>query len=105
VTTMRAATATLPTRRARWTPPPPTAADLARQLRDAVADLPRFLTAPLLRRRHRTWGATPAEITANSRAVVMRASNCNVPTQAWATPVEPAAGARSRPASAAKSGR
>jgi hypothetical protein len=49
---------------ARWTPPPPTAADLARQLRDAVADLPRFLTAPLLRRRHRTWGASPAEITA-----------------------------------------
>jgi hypothetical protein len=48
----------------RWTPPPPTAADLARQLRDAVADLPRFLTAPLLRRRHRTWSATPAEITA-----------------------------------------
>jgi hypothetical protein len=48
----------------RWRPPPPTAADLARQLRDVVADLPRFLTAPLLRRRHRTWGATPAEITA-----------------------------------------
>jgi len=50
---------------ARWTPPPPTAAELARQLRDVVADLPRFLTAPLLRRRHRTWGATPAEIAAS----------------------------------------
>jgi hypothetical protein len=40
------------------------AADVARQLRDVVADLPRFLTAPLLRRRHLTWGATAAEITA-----------------------------------------
>jgi hypothetical protein len=49
---------------ARWKPPPTTVADLARQLRDVVADLPRFLTAPLRRRRHRTWGATPAEITA-----------------------------------------
>ncbi|MBG0568683.1 hypothetical protein [Actinoplanes aureus] len=49
---------------ARWTPPAPTAADLVRQLRDVVADLPRFLAAPLRRRRHRTWGATPAEVTA-----------------------------------------
>ncbi|GAA1654628.1 SRPBCC family protein [Georgenia ruanii] len=48
----------------KWTPPPPTAADLAHQLRDVVADLPRFLTAPLRRRRHRTWGATAAEVTA-----------------------------------------
>ena len=33
----------------RWAPRPPTPADLARQARDVVADLPRFLTAPLLR--------------------------------------------------------
>jgi hypothetical protein len=46
------------------TPPLPTAAELARQLRDVVADLPRFVTGPLLRRRRRTWGATAAEITA-----------------------------------------
>ena len=31
-----------------WAPPRPTPADLARQVRDVVADLPRFLTAPLL---------------------------------------------------------
>ncbi|HEX5206127.1 MAG TPA: SRPBCC family protein [Actinoplanes sp.] len=48
----------------RWTPPLPTVADLARQLRDVVADLPRFVVAPLRRRRHRTWGATPAEVAA-----------------------------------------
>jgi hypothetical protein len=54
-----------PTTTRRTRPPPPTAADLTRQLRDAVADLPRFFTAPLLRRRHQTWGATPAEITAS----------------------------------------
>ena len=45
-----------------WVPPPPTAADLARQVRDVVADLPRFLTAPLLRPWHLTWGATAAEV-------------------------------------------
>jgi hypothetical protein len=47
-----------------WTPRRPTAADLARQLRDVVADLPRFLAAPLLRTWHGTWGATPAEVRA-----------------------------------------
>ena len=46
----------------RWAPPPPTPADLARQVRDVVADLPRFLTAPLLRPWHRRWGATRAEV-------------------------------------------
>ncbi|MGY1699818.1 SRPBCC family protein [Geodermatophilus sp. SYSU D00766] len=45
-------------------PPGPTAADLAREVRDVVADLPRFLTAPLLRPWHRHWGATPAEAAA-----------------------------------------
>jgi len=46
----------------RGAPPRPTPADLARQVRDVVADLPRFLTAPLLRGWHLTWGATPAEV-------------------------------------------
>ena len=49
---------------ARWSPPRPTAADLAREARDVVADLPRFLTAPLLRRWHRHWGATHGEVAA-----------------------------------------
>jgi hypothetical protein len=53
--------ATRPANAPRWAPPPPTAADLARQVRDVVADLPRFLTAPLLRPWHRTWGASRAE--------------------------------------------
>lgn len=47
-----------------WTPPRPTAVDLAREIQDTLADLPRFLTAPLLRRRHRMWGATAAEVAA-----------------------------------------
>ncbi|MGY1829332.1 hypothetical protein ACI8AA_02765 [Geodermatophilus sp. SYSU D01180] len=33
-------------------------------MRDVVADLPRFLTAPLLRPWHRRWGATAAEVAA-----------------------------------------
>jgi len=45
-----------------WTPPQPTGADLVRQVRDVVADLPRFLSAPLLRPWHRTWGASHAEV-------------------------------------------
>jgi hypothetical protein len=45
-----------------WAPSPPTPAELARQVRDVVADLPRFLTAPLLRNWHLHWGADPAEI-------------------------------------------
>jgi hypothetical protein len=49
---------------ARWTPPLPTAADLAWQGHDVVADLPRFLAAPLLRPWHRRWGATDAEVAA-----------------------------------------
>lgn len=39
-----------------------TAADLPRQLAAVVVDLPLCLLAPLLRRRHRTWGARPDEI-------------------------------------------
>jgi hypothetical protein len=38
------------------------AADLARQLRDVVVDVPRFLTTPLLRDWHLRWRATPAEV-------------------------------------------
>jgi hypothetical protein len=41
-----------------------TAADLGRQVGDVIVDLPRFLAAPLLRRRHRTWGASRAEVAA-----------------------------------------
>ena len=44
-----------------WTPDRPTAGELAREVRDVVLDLPRFLTAPLLRPWHRTWGATKGE--------------------------------------------
>jgi hypothetical protein len=46
----------------RWAPPRPTPAELARQLRDVLADLPRFLTAPLFRGWHLHWGASPAEV-------------------------------------------
>ena len=61
---MPTASTSHPTPRVRWAPPAPTARDLAGQLRDAVVDLPRFVTAPLARRRHRTWGATRAEVAA-----------------------------------------
>lgn len=52
------------TQRSEWPPARPTRADLARQVRDVVADLPRFATAPLLRPWHRRWGATRGEFTA-----------------------------------------
>lgn len=44
--------------------PPRMGTDLARQVRDAVADLPWYLVTPLLRHWHRSWGATPAEVDA-----------------------------------------
>ncbi|MGY1590858.1 hypothetical protein ACI79D_02660 [Geodermatophilus sp. SYSU D00708] len=44
--------------------PPITAAALARQVADVLGDVPRFLAAPLRRRRHRTWGATEEEVAA-----------------------------------------
>ena len=50
--------------RPRWSPPRATPAGLAGQVGDVIVDLPRFLIAPLLRRRHRTWGATRAEVAA-----------------------------------------
>ncbi|WP_336033104.1 hypothetical protein [Geodermatophilus sp. FMUSA9-8] len=49
---------------AREAPAGPTAADLAREVRDVVADLPRFLTAPLVRPWRLRWGATAAEVAA-----------------------------------------
>jgi hypothetical protein len=39
-------------------------ARLLRQMGAVIADVPLFLTAPLYRRWHRTWGATPAEVVA-----------------------------------------
>jgi hypothetical protein len=42
----------------------PTVAALAGELGTVVADLPLFLTAPLYRRWHLRWGATPAEVAA-----------------------------------------
>lgn len=44
--------------------PPPTLRQLAREVRDVVVTLPLFATAPLLRRWHRHWGATDAEVRA-----------------------------------------
>lgn len=40
----------------------PTKEELLREVRDVVRDLPALLTAPLYRRRHLHWGATPAEV-------------------------------------------
>jgi hypothetical protein len=50
------------------TPPPrtprPTRQQLGGQVRAVLADLPLFLTAPLFRRWHLRWGATPGEVEA-----------------------------------------
>ncbi len=40
------------------------ATSLAHEIRDALADVPRPLAAPLVRRRHLRWGATDDEVTA-----------------------------------------
>src|SRR3984893_17190530 len=40
----------------------PTRQELAAELRDVVHDLPALVTAPLYRRWHLRWGATPAEV-------------------------------------------
>ena len=45
--------------------PPPTARQLLRELVDVAAAVPWFLSAPLLRGRHRRWGATDAELAAS----------------------------------------
>jgi hypothetical protein len=42
----------------------PTRRQLAAELGDVAHDVPAFLTAPLYRRWHLTWGATPGEIAA-----------------------------------------
>jgi hypothetical protein len=47
-----------------WATPPRIGADLPRQIRDAVVDLPWYFVSPLVRRRHLTWGATAAEAAA-----------------------------------------
>jgi hypothetical protein len=39
----------------------PTAAEFRAEVRDVVSDLPALLTAPLYRKWHLTWGATPSE--------------------------------------------
>jgi hypothetical protein len=44
--------------------PPPARAELVHQLRTVAAALPLLLTAPLYRRRHLRWGATPVEVPA-----------------------------------------
>jgi hypothetical protein len=49
---------------ATYRPPTATPGQLGRQLGAVLADLPRFLTAPLYRRWHRRWGATAAEVAA-----------------------------------------
>ena len=40
------------------------ATSLAQELRDVLADVPRFLGAPLVRRRHLRWGASDEEVAA-----------------------------------------
>jgi hypothetical protein len=40
----------------------PTPRELAAEIGNVAHDLPAFLTAPLFRRRHLRWGATPAEV-------------------------------------------
>jgi hypothetical protein len=42
--------------------PPPTKRQLAREILHVIEDLPRFATAPLYRRWHQRWGATPQEV-------------------------------------------
>jgi hypothetical protein len=49
---------------AAYTPPRPTAGDLVRQAGWVLADLPRFIFAPLVRPWHRRWGATATEVAA-----------------------------------------
>ncbi len=40
----------------------PTPLELLREIGDVVHDVPAFLSAPLFRRRHLRWGATPIEV-------------------------------------------
>jgi hypothetical protein len=73
--------------------PPPIGSDLLVQVRAAAADLPWYVISPFLRRRHLTWGATPAEVAApmpgddlmpraqyrTTRAITIRAA----PSEVW----------------------
>jgi hypothetical protein len=73
--------------------PPRIGTHLAGQIRAAMADLPWYVVTPLLRRRHLTWGATPAEAAAampgddllptaqyrTTRAITIRAA----PEEVW----------------------
>ena len=43
-------------------PAPTRGSQLVGQIGDVLWDLPTFLTAPLYRRWHLHWGATPAEV-------------------------------------------
>jgi hypothetical protein len=43
-------------------PARPTRREVAVEIRDVLRDLPTFLTAPLYRKWHLQWGATPAEV-------------------------------------------
>ncbi len=70
-----------------------TRAELTCQLRRLAADLPWFALSPLVRARHLTWGATPAEVAADmpgdallphaqyrsTRAITI----CATPSQVW----------------------
>jgi hypothetical protein len=47
-----------------WATPPKIGDDLARQVRDAVADLPWYVISPFLRHWHLTWGSTSDEVDA-----------------------------------------
>ncbi|MDX6245773.1 MAG: hypothetical protein QOE76_3496, partial [Frankiales bacterium] len=40
----------------------PTGRELATEVRNVLADLPLLVTAPLYRRWHLRWGATPSEV-------------------------------------------
>lgn len=76
-----------------WATPPHIGEDLARQIRDAAVDVPWYFISPLLRRRHLTWGATPAEVAApmpgddlfpHAQYRTTRAINIGAPaTQVW----------------------
>jgi hypothetical protein len=47
-----------------WATPPRIGADLPRQIRGILSDLPWYVITPLLRHWHLTWGATPEEAAA-----------------------------------------
>lgn len=73
--------------------PRPTSRELIHEIRTVAQDLPLFLTAPLYRRWHLRWGATPAEVAsaapgddllAGAQFRATRAVTINVPPeQVW----------------------